>query len=117
MLTIKDNDTDTFRAYLHASKWRRITEGMEALYTIEVDPAPTGPLTINMQVSQSGDFGASGAKSVTVTQAETTYRVSTTDDVVNESNGSVSARVMPGHGYVPGWPSNVSIDVADNDDP
>ena len=116
VVSISDNDTDTFRVQLHKGMWGySIVEGMDAVYTIEVMPAPTGPLTINVQVTEDGDFGASGASTVIVTQAETTYRVSTADDEVVEPDGSVTARIMPGTGYVPDWPSAVTIDVTDND--
>ena len=115
-VSVTDNDEDTFRVLLHNGiRGYSIIEGMDALYIIEVLPAPTGPLTVNIELTEDGDFGASGAKSLTVTESETTYRVSTTDDDVDEPNGSVRAKIMSGKGYVPGWPSAVTINVADND--
>ena len=117
MVEIKDNDADTFQVLLHMGKWRSIREGRDALYTIEVKPAPTGPITINMEVTENGDFGASGAQSITVTKAETTYVVSTTDDEIDEPDGYVRAWIIAGRGYNPGWPSAVKIDVLDNDGP
>ena len=118
LVTIKDNDADTFRVLLHkGSRSYDIIEGQDALYTIEVIPAPTGPLTVNIKLTEKGDFGASGAKSVTVTKAETTYRVSTTDDKVDEPDGSVTARIIAGKGYNPGWPSAVEINIKDASTP
>ena len=118
LVTIKDNDADTFRVLLHkGSRSYDIIEGQDALYTIEVIPAPTGPLTVNIKLTEKGDFGASGAKSVTVTKAETTYRVSTTDDKVDEPDGSVTARIIAGKGYNPGWPSAVKINIKDASTP
>ena len=94
-----------------------ITEGATAKFTITADPAPASPLTVTVGVSESGDFGASGAATITVSGATTTYTVTTGDDVVDESDGSVTAALQGGDGYTVGSPSSATVEVADDDMP
>ena len=70
-----------------------------------------------MGVSESGSFGANGPTTVTVSGASTTYTVTTTNDNVDEPNGTVTATVQTGNGYTVGTSSSASVTVADNDDP
>ena len=94
-----------------------ITEGGSATFTIYASPAPASPITVNIGVTESGSWGASGAATVSVSGASTTYTVSTTNDDVDESNGSVTAAVQSGNGYTVGSPASAAVSVADNDDP
>ena len=94
-----------------------ITEGGTATFTISANPAPASPITVNVGVSESGNWGASGASTVTVSGASTTYTITTSDDNVDEPNGSVTATVQSGSGYTVGTPSAASVSVADNDTP
>ena len=71
---------------------------------------------MNIGVSERGSWGASGPATVTVSGGITTYTVSTTNDNVDEPNGSVTAAVESGNGYTVGSPSSASVNVADNDD-
>ena len=93
-----------------------ITEGGTASFTITADPAPASPITVNVGVSQSGDWGATGAATVSVSGATTTYTIDTTNDKVDEADGSVTATVQPGNGYTAGTPSTATVTVADDDD-
>ena len=68
-----------------------------------------------MEVTEDGDWDASGASQIIVTQAETAYVVSTTDDDIDEPDGSITVRIMPGRGYSKGWPWARSTDVTDTD--
>ena len=95
-----------------------ITEGGAATFTITANPAPTSPITVNVGVSESGAFGASGAATVTVSGAATTYTVTTTDDSVDEADGTVTTTLQAGTGYtVSSTQGSASVDVADNDIP
>ena len=94
-----------------------ITEGGSATFTISASPAPASPITVNIGVSETGSFGASGAATVTVSGASTTYTITTSDDDVDEPNGSVTATVQSGDGYTVGSASTASVNVADNDAP
>ncbi len=93
-----------------------ITEGGTASFTISANPVPASPLTVNVGVSQSGDWGATGAATVSVSGATTTYTIATTNDKVDEANGSVTATVQPGNGYTVGTPATATVAVADDDD-
>ena len=94
-----------------------ITEGGSASFTISANPAPTSPITVNIGVSQTGDFGATGAATVSVSGASTTYTIATSDDNVDEDDGSVTATVQSGTGYTVGSASTATVAVADDDYP
>ena len=92
-----------------------ITEGGTATFTISARPAPASAITVNVGVSQSGDFGATGAATVSVSGATATYTIATSDDQVDEADGSVTATVQSGTGYTVGTASTATVTVADDD--
>ena len=97
-----------------------VTEGSHATFTVTASPAPTSPLTVNLTVSQSGNFGATtGADTVTIpTTGSATFTVSTTNDDSDEPHGSVTATLTTGTGYtVSGTNNAATVAVSDNDDP
>ena len=97
-----------------------VTEGSDATFTVTATPAPTTALTVNLTVSQSGNFGATiGADTVTIpTTGSATYTVSTTNDNTDEANGSVTATLSTGAGYTVSGSSNAAtVAVSDDDDP
>ena len=95
-----------------------ITEGGAASFTITATPVPASPITVKIAVSENGDFGASGAATITVSGGSTTYTVSTLDDQVDEADGSVTATLKDGSGYTVSSSSGAAtVAVADNDDP
>ncbi|MDE0605494.1 MAG: hypothetical protein OXI18_13925, partial [bacterium] len=97
-----------------------VVEGSDASFTVTADPAPTQPLSVNVTVSQSGDFGATtGSRTVTVpTSGTATLTVATTDDDADEPDGSVSVTVANGSGYtVSTTQGSATVNVADDDDP
>ena len=94
-----------------------ITEGGSAAFTITASFAPDDPITVNVGVSQDGDFGASGARTVTLSGTTATYSITTHDDTSDEPNGSVTATLQSGSGYTVGSPSSATVSVADNDLP
>ena len=72
-----------------------IAEGGDAVFTVSASPAPTAPLSVDVTIAQTGDFGVTtGAQTVSIpTSGSYTLTVSTSDDSVNEADGSVT-----GHG-------------------
>ena len=66
-------------------------------------------------MSENGDWGATGAATISVSGASTTYTITTSDDQVDEADGSVTATVEAGTGYTVGSASSASVNVADND--
>ncbi len=94
-----------------------ITEGGTARFTISANPAPASPLTVRVGVSQRGAFGASGAATITLSGATTTYTVSTSDDELDEADGSVTATLQDGSGYtVSAAQGAATVVVADDDE-
>ena len=97
-----------------------VTEGDDAVFTLTADPAPQSDLTVNVSVSQSGDFGVStGSRTVTIpTGGSAPLAVSTVDDDADEPDGSVTATLNTGSGYTVSTSANAAtVAVADDDDP
>ncbi len=97
-----------------------VTEGGDAVFTVTADPGPSSPLTVDVTVTASGDFGVStGARQVTIsTSGSATLTVSTVDDSVDEIDGSVTVTVDGGSGYtVSSVAGSATAAIADDDDP
>ena len=95
-----------------------ITEGGDATFAVTADPAPAAPLTVDVTVAQSGDFGVSpGTRTVTIpTSGSVTLTVATADDGADEADGSVTVTVDAGSGYtVSATAGSASVAVADDD--
>ena len=96
-----------------------VTEGASASFTISASPAPASPLTVNLSVSQSGNYAASGttgSKTVIVpTGGSVTYSVATVNDSNDEVDGSITVSLSGGQGYSVGTASTATVAVSDND--
>ncbi len=103
---------------ISVTKGSDVVEGGDAVFTISASPTPASALDVTVAVSQSGDFGATtGPKTVTVpTSGSVTLRIPTTDDSDDESDGSVTATVSKGTGYlVSSSAASASVAVSDDD--
>ncbi len=97
-----------------------IVEGGDASFTVTASPAPTANLDVTVDVSQDGDFGATtGPQTVTIpTTGSAQLTVATSDDQVGEADGSVTATVNRGTGYLVSWNAGAAtVEVADDDGP
>ena len=97
-----------------------VTEGSDATFTITATPPPAAPLSVSVTVSQSGDFAASTVQqTVTIpTAGSYTLTVPTIGDNTDEPDGSVTATVDQGTGYVVSWTAGAAtVAVSDDDDP
>ena len=105
-----------------------VTEGNDTHFTVTVSPRPESNLTVNLMVSQNGNFAESfqlGSRSVTFDTAHyynnhrpddsTMWRVSTRDDGSPEADGSITVTLVDGDGYTVGSPSSATVAVTDND--
>ena len=99
-----------------------ITEGGDAVFTVQASPAPASDLEIALAIADDAvsDFlmdGEEGSKTVTIAAGSdtATYTLATTDDDLKEANGGVSATLEAGTGYLVGSPSAATVAVADND--
>ncbi len=97
-----------------------VTEGGDATFTVTADPAPTVPLTVDVTIAQTGDYGvATGSRSVAVpTSGTVTLTVATVNDSADEADGSVAVTINGGTGYtVSATAGTATVAVADDDDP
>ena len=97
-----------------------ITEGGDATFTVTASPAPSAALTVSINVTQSGGFGVpTGQHQLTISTSGTgTLTLSTTNDAVDEPNGSITATVTNGQGYtVDSNAASATVAVSDDDDP
>ncbi len=112
--------TSTTPAVTISADAATVQEGTAASFTVNASPAPGANLDVNLAVSQSGAFVASGdrgTKTVRINANATsaTYSVPTINDNVDEPNGSVTVAVSQGNNYTVGSSSSASVTVTDND--
>ena len=103
--TIIVEDNDIIPVISIATVKSPITEGEDAEYTLNLSGAASVDLNIAVQITQSADFLVSQPANnvnhfVEVGTVSKTFGVATEDDDVDEVEGSVNVRVMPGEGYL-----------------
>ena len=95
-----------------------ITEGASAAFTLTRQGNTSTALTVNVAVSQQGDY-ISGTAPTTVSfgagDATASLSVTTVDDRVDEDNGSITATLQSGTGYTAGTQGSAAVTVEDND--
>ncbi len=96
-----------------------VTEGGSASFTLTANPAPTNAMSVTVTISASGDYGATiGSRTVTIpTGGSVTFSVATSNDSVDEPDGSVTATLVDGADYDLGAVKTATVGVADDDDP
>ena len=96
-----------------------VAEGTAASFTLTASPVPAASLDVRVTVSQSGDFAATGERTVTIpTTGTATFTVATADDTTDEADGSVTATISDGTGYtVSSSAGAATVAVSDDDDP
>lgn len=93
--------------------------GGSAIFTLTATPAPTSPLPVSVNITQSGNYVTTGSKTVTISVAGTaTLIIPAPDDRVDEVDGSVTVTVSSGNGYtVSSSNGAATINISDNDVP
>ena len=97
-----------------------VTEGTDAAFTVTVNPAPSAALAVSLSVAQTGSFGVTtGAQTLSIpTSGSAPLNIGTTDDNVDEANGSVTVTVSTGAGYsVSSTNGSATVTIEDDDDP
>ncbi len=96
-----------------------VTEGTDATFTVSASPVPAAPLDVTLTITQSGDFTSeTGSRTLTVpTSGSMSFEIATVDDGVDEPDGSITATLDAGTGYlVAAPPDNTAlVAVSDND--
>ncbi len=96
------------------------TEGTAATFTVTASAPATAALDITVDIASTGDWGATtGTRTATIPQGaiQATLTVATTDDSVDEPDGSITATLRAGSGYTVGRQSTQTAQIADDDDP
>ena len=93
------------------------TEGGDVVFTLTANPAPAASLPVSVTVTGAGDYGIStGSQTVSIpTGGSFTLTLSTTDDEVDEDDGSVTLSLETGTGYTVGPLSSQTASILDND--
>ena len=125
--TIKNDDFDQEVEIWTLATDRNLTEGETAMFTLRRQPPAAGvpppgfgvaPLTVNIGVSQDGDFIAGDPPATVTFPANHLYaqlRVLTEDDQTAEPNGSVTVSLADGTGYSRGNRNQATVNLQDND--
>ena len=95
-----------------------VVEGTDATWTVTADVAPESNLTINVAVTQSGNYiDGTAPTTVTLSSGDTTatLTVPTDDDSTDETDGSITATLETGTGYTLGSAVAATIAVTDDD--
>ena len=101
-----------------AASAERVTEGQDVWLTLTADPAPSAPLSVTVAISAQGDFGQSSRTSTRMIPVAGTvsFPLSTSDDSVDEPDGSITATVNAESGYSRSTTARtVTVVVADDD--
>ena len=106
-----------------SSRESTITEGENAGFNITLSSKSASTLSINVRISESGNFLLLPASTVTsvVVSAESLsalHEITTVDDDVDEPNGSVVATIQSGTGYTISQTglNSTTINIQDNDE-
>ena len=122
-VTLIDDDTPV----ITISGGGAVTEGSPAVFTVSASLAPARTLTVNLLLSGAlhfldGDDGSpgssvSGSMAILAGETSTTQDLATEDDAVDEPDGVLTVRVVPGDGYTAGAADSAQVTIRDNDDP
>ncbi|MCY3920877.1 MAG: hypothetical protein OXG27_00590, partial [Chloroflexi bacterium] len=115
-VTVSDNDVPKISVTAGAD----VREGGNAVFTISASPTPASPLSVKLTISQSGDFGVStGNQTITIpTSGSVQLMIGTSNDDVDESDGSATLTLKAGAGYTISLTSSAAtVGVTDDDDP
>ncbi|MDE0157431.1 MAG: autotransporter outer membrane beta-barrel domain-containing protein [Gammaproteobacteria bacterium] len=114
-VNVTDGGAPTPRISLSAP--RAINEGDTATFTLSASPAPVAPVDVTVRLTERGSFAAAGEivqRTVAVGTGGTgTFTVATENDRSTEADGSITATLVDGSGYLIHSPSQVSVTVRD----
>ncbi len=96
-----------------------VTEGESLAFTLTANPAPPQNLQVSVRVVTNGDYGINSRPQVLDIPAggSAILILPTTDDAVDEADGSVTVMLRPIYGYRIGPQWSAKAAIADNDEP
>ncbi len=96
------------------------TEGADAVFTITASAPTAADLDVTVDIASSGDWGATtGSRTATIPKGATqaTLTAATTDDSIDEPDGTITATLAAGSGYAVGAQATQTAQILDDDDP
>ncbi len=112
---VTDGGAPTPRITLSAPS--AINEGGTATFTLSASPAPAAPVDVTVDLTEQGSFASAGEirqRTVSVgTDGTGTFTVATENDRTAEADGSITATLAKGSGYIVRFPGEVSVKVRD----
>ncbi len=95
-----------------------IAEGGSTTFTINADSAPSSAITVNVGLTQTGGYAATGpGTTVTLSGTSASYTVNVPENSLDQADGSVTVTLTSGTGYTVGSPGSKTVHVTDNDVP
>ena len=107
----------------HGNPLTPVTEGEAALFTVTFTGNTAELTEVNARITPNGDFLFSGqteARDFTASfvpgRTSTEFIQATSDDAIDEADGSVTVTLQTGSGYTIGTPSSATVTIEDNDE-
>ncbi len=97
-----------------------VLEGETLSFSLTASPVPTTPLTVELDIDTTGDFTVwDGTSTITLqTSGIYTLNLASSDDGVDEPNGTVTATISAGSGYtISSSAAAATVTIQDDDDP
>ncbi len=120
--TVNVVDDDLPKPVVSITGGSGVTEGGTAEFTITANPAhpdsPAAEISVNVSIEVVGDYGVTTeSETVTVSPGgSATLTIATTDDSLDELDGSIAATLESGEGYtVSGTQGSATVNVVDDD--
>lgn len=121
-VVVNDNDiqTPTMPAVTISAVSQEVNEGDQITLTLTADQAHTSMFTVDVELTQVEYYlAASQARTLSASfaagETSMSLTVDTAHDGVAWADGSVTATVLPGTGYLPSPPIDVTVQVRDTD--
>lgn len=113
---VSDGGTPTPRISIRANV-STMVEGDTATFELTANPRPASPLEVRVDVTDSGDFveqGQMGTRTLAIgTSGTASFSVATVSDLVAEADGTLTAQVLSGAGYLVAAAGSASVTVED----
>ena len=120
MIRVQDTNANTKPIITISRSHIEVEEGNDAIFMLQADKAPSSEIMVSVGITQSGNFVSDTSNrivKISDTQPQQ-LMVQTTGDIVDSSNGSVTATILPDTApitFTAGTPNTQTIRIIDND--